>query len=50
MEGWVFLMVTLGTIGFAFTYRTTIYIFDELQRLFNEVNNVREEFRTFYKE
>lgn len=42
--------ITLATIAFCFTWRAFAYVLQELERLFAEVNNIREELRTFYKQ
>ena len=40
--------LVLATFAFALTWRTAAYIHEELERIYAEINNIREEFRAFY--
>ncbi len=49
MEAIGLLLIVLATVAFCFTWRTFAYTLQELERLFVEVGNIREELRAFYK-
>ncbi len=49
MEAIGLLLIVLVTVAFSFTWRAFACVLRELERLFAEVNNIREELRAFYK-